>query len=222
MNPSDELKPADGEQSPSGFAETTGSALLCPHCKAGLLWNEDRGAHCDGCDDFVEYERPTHPGVWSRLPRTQLVMVTIQPWGMCAMWPRRNSWQVEKFPPHLRGGWYEPNGALSESAPSTSDAGERDSMKPENENTPEVVAGDGSSPSSCSAITLQMETQCDQCKSGVGAGYCEQCGFTQNADLVKWVDDIVSPNYGNLPAYNPGSLPGYNPGGGGDIPAYHR
>lgn len=24
----------------------------CPHCGSGLLWSEDRGAHCDGCDDF--------------------------------------------------------------------------------------------------------------------------------------------------------------------------
>lgn len=24
----------------------------CPHCKSRLLWSEDRGAHCDGCDDF--------------------------------------------------------------------------------------------------------------------------------------------------------------------------
>lgn len=24
----------------------------CPHCNSGLLWSEDRGAHCDGCDDF--------------------------------------------------------------------------------------------------------------------------------------------------------------------------
>lgn len=24
----------------------------CPHCGAGLLWSEDRGPHCDGCDEF--------------------------------------------------------------------------------------------------------------------------------------------------------------------------
>lgn len=24
----------------------------CPHCGSDLLWSEDRGAHCDGCDDF--------------------------------------------------------------------------------------------------------------------------------------------------------------------------
>ncbi len=26
--------------------------IRCPHCKSGLLWSEDRGPHCDGCDDF--------------------------------------------------------------------------------------------------------------------------------------------------------------------------
>lgn len=24
----------------------------CPHCGSCLLWSEDRGAHCDVCDDF--------------------------------------------------------------------------------------------------------------------------------------------------------------------------
>lgn len=33
---------------------TVGAApqMRCPHCQSGLLWSEDRGAHCDGCDDF--------------------------------------------------------------------------------------------------------------------------------------------------------------------------
>lgn len=35
----DRLKPKQG-------------VMLCPHCRSGLLWSEDRGAHCDGCDDF--------------------------------------------------------------------------------------------------------------------------------------------------------------------------
>ncbi len=26
--------------------------IRCPHCGNVLLWGEDRGAHCDGCDDF--------------------------------------------------------------------------------------------------------------------------------------------------------------------------
>jgi hypothetical protein len=26
--------------------------MRCPHCNSGLLWSEDRGSHCDGCDDF--------------------------------------------------------------------------------------------------------------------------------------------------------------------------
>jgi len=28
--------------------------MKCPHCKSGMLWSDDRGAHCDGCDDFDE------------------------------------------------------------------------------------------------------------------------------------------------------------------------
>ena len=26
--------------------------MNCPHCNSILLFSEDRGAHCDGCDDF--------------------------------------------------------------------------------------------------------------------------------------------------------------------------
>lgn len=26
--------------------------MKCPHCGSTLLWGEDRGAHCDGCDLF--------------------------------------------------------------------------------------------------------------------------------------------------------------------------
>lgn len=28
--------------------------MNCPHCQSTLLWSEDRGAHCDGCDQFDE------------------------------------------------------------------------------------------------------------------------------------------------------------------------
>lgn len=36
--------------------------MQCPHCGSGLLWSEDRGAHCDGCDDFnPETDLPPHP-----------------------------------------------------------------------------------------------------------------------------------------------------------------
>jgi len=28
--------------------------MNCPHCGSKLLWSEDRGAHCDGCDEFEE------------------------------------------------------------------------------------------------------------------------------------------------------------------------
>lgn len=38
---------ADGNPALAG---RTGSA--CPHCGFVLLWSEDRGAHCDGCDEF--------------------------------------------------------------------------------------------------------------------------------------------------------------------------
>ena len=37
-----------------------GERLKCPHCGSGLLWSEERGAHCDGCDDFkAELDLPT-------------------------------------------------------------------------------------------------------------------------------------------------------------------
>lgn len=26
--------------------------MKCPHCGSGLLWSEDRGAHCDGCEHY--------------------------------------------------------------------------------------------------------------------------------------------------------------------------
>lgn len=35
-------------------AVTSEPPMKCQHCGSGLLWSEDRGAHCDGCDDFNE------------------------------------------------------------------------------------------------------------------------------------------------------------------------
>lgn len=38
---------------PNAPAGSPGAAVsACPHCGSGLLWSEDRGAHCDGCDEF--------------------------------------------------------------------------------------------------------------------------------------------------------------------------
>lgn len=38
--------------------------IICPHCKSGLLWSEDRGPHCDGCDDFdPETDLPNVPAL---------------------------------------------------------------------------------------------------------------------------------------------------------------
>jgi len=36
------------------WAEDQGKRLRwrCKHCGSDLLWSEDRGAHCDGCDEF--------------------------------------------------------------------------------------------------------------------------------------------------------------------------
>ena len=28
------------------------TSMPCPYCKSGLLWSEERGTHCDGCDEF--------------------------------------------------------------------------------------------------------------------------------------------------------------------------
>lgn len=51
--------------------------MNCPHCGSGLLWGDDRGAHCDGCDDFdpetdIEGLMPVMPrGVdWTNGART--------------------------------------------------------------------------------------------------------------------------------------------------------
>ena len=32
--------------------------VKCPHCGAVVLWSDDRGAHCDGCDEFNESDLP--------------------------------------------------------------------------------------------------------------------------------------------------------------------
>ena len=34
------------------FGQQEQNKIHCPHCGDVLLWSEDRGAHCDGCDDF--------------------------------------------------------------------------------------------------------------------------------------------------------------------------
>ena len=34
------------------FSNAASDGMQCPHCHSDLLWSEDRGAHCDGCDDF--------------------------------------------------------------------------------------------------------------------------------------------------------------------------
>lgn len=59
---SDQSKETPAATTDAGGSDSTrapGSASVCPHCKSGLLWSEDRGAHCDGCDDFdaEEYQR---------------------------------------------------------------------------------------------------------------------------------------------------------------------
>ena len=37
---------------PSEFPRYGEKPMQCPHCGSGLLWSEDRGAHCDGCEDY--------------------------------------------------------------------------------------------------------------------------------------------------------------------------
>lgn len=40
-----------------------GERIKCPHCGSGLLWSEDRGPNCDGCDDFnPETDLPNEKG----------------------------------------------------------------------------------------------------------------------------------------------------------------
>lgn len=38
--------------------------MKCPHCNSELLWSDDRGAHCDGCDEFnneTDSQAPSAP-----------------------------------------------------------------------------------------------------------------------------------------------------------------
>lgn len=40
--------------------------MKCPHCGSPLLWSDDRGDHCDGCDEYesgqgVKAEASTAP-----------------------------------------------------------------------------------------------------------------------------------------------------------------
>ena len=32
--------------------------VRCPHCGSPILWSEDRGAHCDGCDEYEPHPVP--------------------------------------------------------------------------------------------------------------------------------------------------------------------
>ena len=41
--------------------------IKCPHCGDTLLWSDDRGAHCDGCDAF-DPERDLPPPSPERTP----------------------------------------------------------------------------------------------------------------------------------------------------------
>lgn len=39
----------------SFFGKASQPAMKCQFCGSGLLWSEDRGAHCDGCDEYNEW-----------------------------------------------------------------------------------------------------------------------------------------------------------------------
>lgn len=58
-----------------GYGDTAVDALndaattRCPHCKSPVLFSEDRGIHCDGCDDFdSETDLPNVPDETPRTP----------------------------------------------------------------------------------------------------------------------------------------------------------
>ena len=46
------LEPCPPECTCDAWTPLEERKMKCPHCGFGLLWSEDRGAHCDGCDDF--------------------------------------------------------------------------------------------------------------------------------------------------------------------------
>jgi uncharacterized protein YodC (DUF2158 family) len=41
-----------------------GIARSCQFCGSTLLWSEERGAHCDGCDEYDEWLSEQTPPVW--------------------------------------------------------------------------------------------------------------------------------------------------------------
>jgi hypothetical protein len=59
FNASPDLDDDDGWCEPQPPPDA--APMKCPHCGSGLLWSEDRGAHCDGCDDY-EPEDSLPPG----------------------------------------------------------------------------------------------------------------------------------------------------------------
>lgn len=48
--------------------ETMTSHTPCPHCGCDLLWSDDRGAHCDGCDDFDPADTTITPIIMTPKP----------------------------------------------------------------------------------------------------------------------------------------------------------
>src|SRR5574343_127483 len=46
------LMPKDPGCAPATCSARDTERVHCPHCKMVILWSEDRGAHCDGCDNF--------------------------------------------------------------------------------------------------------------------------------------------------------------------------
>ncbi len=61
----------------SFFGKASQPAMKCQFCGSGLLWSEDRGAHCDGCDEYDEWlaEQPEQASLEAGIKRMEAVSV---------------------------------------------------------------------------------------------------------------------------------------------------
>ena len=65
--------------------------MNCPHCESKLLWSEDRGAHCDGCDEFeelrlcVDHSSGTSNHENSYPMKLAVLIMWLLPWGLISI-----------------------------------------------------------------------------------------------------------------------------------------
>lgn len=62
--------------------------MPCPHCKSTLLWSEDRGPHCDGCDEYEPEEVMSEP---SKTPIAAILLAMAHNYKDGHKWDRLDS-----------------------------------------------------------------------------------------------------------------------------------